>query len=103
MNLAKFLSSDSIVASHFAEKIGVPAPLLSQWRTGKRRVPAERVLSIEAATGGKVTRHELRPDIFGPAPKPMCATPCDEYKSGDKICLTCGLRVVVVDDQESER
>lgn len=28
------------------------------------RVPAERVLQIEAATAGKVTRHELRPDLY---------------------------------------
>ncbi|MDT4808392.1 putative antitoxin of bacterial toxin-antitoxin system, YdaS/YdaT [compost metagenome] len=28
------------------------------------RVPAERVLQIEAATGGEVTRHELRPDLY---------------------------------------
>ncbi len=32
------------------------------------RVPAERVLAIEAATHGKVTRYDLRPDVFGPAP-----------------------------------
>jgi DNA-binding transcriptional regulator YdaS (Cro superfamily) len=26
--------------------------------------PPERVLAIERATGGKVTRHQLRPDIY---------------------------------------
>jgi DNA-binding transcriptional regulator YdaS (Cro superfamily) len=30
-------------------------------------VPAERVLEIERLTG--VSRHELRPDVFGPAPQ----------------------------------
>lgn len=30
--------------------------------TGK--VPAERVLQIEAATDRKITRHELRPDLY---------------------------------------
>lgn len=44
--------------------IGVKPPTVSQWRTGKRRVPAERVLAIERATRGKITRHELRPDIY---------------------------------------
>ena len=29
-----------------------------------RKVPAERVLSIEAATDFKVTRYQLRPDIY---------------------------------------
>jgi DNA-binding transcriptional regulator YdaS (Cro superfamily) len=33
-------------------------------RTG--RVPAEYVIPIEHATDGKVTRHELRPDIYPP-------------------------------------
>jgi DNA-binding transcriptional regulator YdaS (Cro superfamily) len=28
------------------------------------RVPAERVLQIEKATKGAVTRHELRPDLY---------------------------------------
>lgn len=31
-------------------------------------VPPEWGPFIEAATGGGVTRHDLRPDIFGPAP-----------------------------------
>jgi DNA-binding transcriptional regulator YdaS (Cro superfamily) len=33
---------------------------ISQWKA--RRVPAERVLEIEQATG--VPRHELRPDLY---------------------------------------
>lgn len=31
-------------------------------------VPAEHVRAIEWATGGQVTRHDLRPDVFGAAP-----------------------------------
>ena len=34
------------------------------WIHRERRVPAEHVLAIEAATG--VSRHLLRPDVFGP-------------------------------------
>lgn len=34
---------------------------VSQWK----RVPAERVIEVERLTG--VSRHELRPDVFGPA------------------------------------
>lgn len=30
--------------------------------------PAHHCLAIEEATGGKVTRYQLRPDVFGPAP-----------------------------------
>ncbi|WLR92160.1 transcriptional regulator [Shinella zoogloeoides] len=32
------------------------------------RVPAERVLEFERITG--VSRHVIRPDVFGPAPEP---------------------------------
>ena len=57
------------------EKIGGQAPLaraieISQpsvwhWVHKSKRVPAEYVLAVEAATG--VSRHELRPDIYPPA------------------------------------
>lgn len=38
---------------------------VNQW-VKKGKAPPEHVLTIEAATG--VSRHELRPDIFGPPP-----------------------------------
>lgn len=41
---------------------GITPQAVSQW--GK--VPPDRVLDVERVTG--VSRHELRPDIFGPAP-----------------------------------
>lgn len=37
---------------------------VSQWT----QVPAERVLEVERITG--ISRHDLRPDVFGPAPGP---------------------------------
>lgn len=30
-------------------------------------VPAKRVLEVERAINNKITRYELRPDLFGPA------------------------------------
>lgn len=33
-----------------------------------RGVPANRCRLIEEATGGRVTRYELHPEVFGPAP-----------------------------------
>lgn len=30
------------------------------------RVPAERVLSIEKVTDGKIPRHKMRPDLYPP-------------------------------------
>lgn len=35
---------------------------ISQWK----RVPADRVIDVETLTG--ISRHNLRPDVFGPAP-----------------------------------
>ena len=38
------------------------------WLRRGGSVPAEHCGAIEAATNGKVTRAELRPDVFGPLP-----------------------------------
>lgn len=37
------------------------------WLNKSGKCPAEHVLGVEEATGGKVTRHQLRPDLY-PAP-----------------------------------
>lgn len=39
------------------------------WNWRKRGVPAEWCPKIESALDGRVTCHELRPDIFGRATK----------------------------------
>ncbi len=62
MNLNEYLSGTSVIAKQFAVKIGVPAPLISQWRNNVRPVPIERCAAIEKATSGLVTRRDLRPD-----------------------------------------
>jgi len=41
---------------------GVRQQAVSRWVTSG--CPAERVLQIEKAVDGKVTRHELRPDLY---------------------------------------
>jgi len=48
-----------------ASTIGVTAAMWSRWENGRREIPAGRCLEIEALTG--ISRHDLRPDIFGPA------------------------------------
>lgn len=57
----------------FANRMGVSQGLVWQWLEGKTRITAERAIEIEGITGGKVSRHELRADIFGspPAPEPL--------------------------------
>ncbi|WP_231110632.1 transcriptional regulator [Xanthomonas arboricola] len=37
---------------------------ITRWRRSGR-VPAHHAAAIESATGGEVTRHALRPDVFG--------------------------------------
>jgi DNA-binding transcriptional regulator YdaS (Cro superfamily) len=49
-----------------ARRLGVSYQAISQWD----RVPPLRVLEVEAATGGAVTRHELRPDLYPPESAP---------------------------------
>jgi DNA-binding transcriptional regulator YdaS (Cro superfamily) len=49
-----------------ASALQIRSPSISDWRK-RGKVPAERCRSIEHATGGQVTRHDLRPDVFGAA------------------------------------
>lgn len=46
----------------FAKALGVSSQNISQWR----RCPPGRCLEVEALTG--VSRHDLRPDIYGEKP-----------------------------------
>ena len=67
MTLNDYLSSPGVVAKAFADRIGIPPPLLSQYRTGKehggRQIPDDRCPAIEFASGGYVTCEEQRPDL----------------------------------------
>lgn len=48
-----------------ARALGISKPnVVTNWKA-RGQVPIERVLEIEAVTG--ISRHELRPDIFGAA------------------------------------
>jgi len=44
-----------------AKTLQVSPMAVSQW---KGRIPAERVLQIYRVTSGKVTPHEMRPDLY---------------------------------------
>lgn len=52
----------------FCREIGMTPQFLTQIERGKRPVPPRFAIAIERATGGVVSVHDLRPDIFGPAP-----------------------------------
>lgn len=70
MDLATYRKENEISQADFAALLVDPPAtqsLISHWEAGRVKVPAERVAQIEAATNGAVTRHDLRPDVFGPA------------------------------------
>jgi TorA maturation chaperone TorD len=58
--------------TELARRIGIAQPSVSNWD----RIPAERVLSVEAATG--VPRMRLRPDLYGEA----AVTDADDVDAG---------------------
>lgn len=51
--------------SDLATLLNISESAISQWD----KVPYRRAIEIEEKTGGAVTRHQIRPDIFGAAPK----------------------------------
>lgn len=46
---------------------GLTQPGVNWLLKGKGRVSPETATALEAATGGQVTRQQLRPDLFGEA------------------------------------
>ena len=56
---------DEVGSYRLAKMIGVKHPTIHSWlRAG--RIPANRAIAVETITG--ISRYELRPDVFGPAP-----------------------------------
>ncbi len=62
MDLKTYISQNESGAD-LSRRLKVPATLISQWKTGVRRVPAERCPDIERETNGVVTCEEMRPDV----------------------------------------
>jgi len=62
-SIIDYRTENAITQAALAVKLGVQAPAISKWENGK--VPPERVLDVEKITG--ISRHNLRPDIFGKA------------------------------------
>lgn len=72
MNIAEYLRETGLTQEEFAARVGVTQGRVSQWIAGER-VSAERVLRIEQATQGQVSRYELRPDVYGDTPERQVA------------------------------
>jgi DNA-binding transcriptional regulator YdaS (Cro superfamily) len=58
-----------VTQTALAAALGIERSAISQWK----KVPVgprwNRVFEIERLTKGRVDRHVMRPDLFGPAPK----------------------------------
>ena len=50
-------------ATALAHRLGVTPAAVGQWKSGERRVPAERCPEIERETGRAVRCEDLRPDV----------------------------------------
>jgi len=83
MNLTDCLRHSGTSQTELAAAVGVSQPMMWQWANGRRPVPARHCPAIERATGGLVTRGDLRadahliwpdvsptPDLSGSAPHP---------------------------------
>ena len=77
MDLGSHLSKSNITHTDFVAALAqygvrVTTQSVRNWtkREGdnSRKPSPKKVHAIEAATGGIVTRHDLRPDVYGPRP-----------------------------------
>lgn len=62
MKLSEYLSIERGRGAYIASVLNVAPQQVYQWASGSRGVPLERCVEIENATGGEVTRKDLRPD-----------------------------------------
>lgn len=64
--IADALKKRGISQAALARQLSVDNATVCRWAKGRSRVRAERVLEIESLTG--ISRHVLRPDLYGLAP-----------------------------------
>jgi DNA-binding transcriptional regulator YdaS (Cro superfamily) len=58
MDIKTLFAAHGVVKLHLAKALGITHGAVNQWR----RVPAERVIDVERATG--IPREKLRPDLY---------------------------------------
>ena len=61
-HLQAWLKAERGRLARLADGLRIEHTSIYSWK----KVPAERVANVESLTG--ISRHDLRPDIFGPAP-----------------------------------
>ena len=64
--LERAIDSAGGTQTALAQKIGKTQRHVWNWLNRDKKVPADMVIKVAAATGGVVTCHELRPDLYPP-------------------------------------
>lgn len=79
MELAHFLEDGAVSMATFGRKVGVVRQHIHKIANGLQKPSPSLARKIEQATGGSVSKEELRPDIWPPefAPAPAVASTQD--------------------------
>lgn len=64
MKLKAYIDAGHMTQTKLAEILDVTPGMVWQWLNGHRKVDPKHAIPIEKATGGLVTRSEVRPDIY---------------------------------------
>lgn len=64
MKLKDFFEDKLATQGEIAAEVGVTQGYVSHWCNNRSPIPAEKVLPLFWATGGRVSPHEMRPDIY---------------------------------------
>ena len=71
--LAAYRAQAEISQDELAQRLGISRAMVGHIENRIRKVSAEDAIAFEERLGGLVSRHALRPDIFGPAPAATAA------------------------------
>jgi TorA maturation chaperone TorD/DNA-binding transcriptional regulator YdaS (Cro superfamily) len=84
--------------TQLARLLGVKQAHVWHWLNRAERIPAEYVLAIEEATGGAVSRHDLRPDLYPRAPAAEAGPVAEEDLWRGRIYALLGRCIARVPD-----
>jgi len=65
MNIKTYLKQEKLTQAAFAQKIGVSQGMVAHWVNGRCRITPEKAIHIDKATGSKLSKESLCPEIFG--------------------------------------
>lgn len=61
-SLTSYMQAAGLTDAELAAKLEITQENIRLWRSGRRRIPAERAVELSAITG--IPRHSLRPDLW---------------------------------------